>query len=86
MEKILPNTILDQCGKSPRVMSYDYDSELAFTKSSERLNEAVDLLLATVKSMHTSNLVKPRPIVFIAYSLGGILVKKVYLMSLKCVS
>jgi hypothetical protein len=57
-------------------MSYGYNATTAFSTSISNLNEEAVLLLDAIDSSRgTSD--SGRPIIFIAHSLGGIVVKKV---------
>lgn len=60
-----------------RIMSYGYDSTTAFSKSVTDIEDQARILIDTLNSERASQSEKDRPLVFIAHSLGGIIVKKV---------
>ena len=60
-----------------RLMSYGYDSTTAFSKSVTDVKDQATMLLDALYSERLSPLEKTRPLIFIAHSLGGIIVKKV---------
>jgi hypothetical protein len=64
-----------------RVMSYHYDSRI-FSRSVSDITDAARGLMAHLRAKRVSVEEKTRPIVFIAHSLGGIVVKKVSLWHL----
>lgn len=60
-----------------RVFSYGYDSSTAFSKAVTDITDEAEMLLNRIKGERKSPAERQRPIIFIAHSLGGILVKKV---------
>ncbi len=58
-------------------MSFGYDSRTAFTKAVTDIDDVVNMLLYRVKGARESIEEKSRPLICIAHSLGGIVVKKV---------
>jgi hypothetical protein len=59
------------------VLSYGYDSDTAFTKAVTDIEDVAGMLLDRLVGERQSPKEKSRPVIFIAYSLGGIVVKKV---------
>jgi hypothetical protein len=68
---------LQEAGIAARVMSYGYDSSTAFTKAVTDIDDVAGMLLDRLDGDRQSQAEKSRPIIFIAHSLGGIVVKKV---------
>lgn len=64
-------------GIAARVMSYGYDSTTAFSKSVTDVEDQAAMLLNTLDLDRSQPSKKNRPLVFIAHSLGGVIVKKV---------
>lgn len=60
-----------------RVFSYGYDSSTAFSKSVADIDVQAAILLDRLEGKRSALAEQSRPVVFIAHSLGGILVKKV---------
>ena len=60
-----------------RVFSYGYDSSTAFSRSVADIEVQAAMLLDRLQGKRKTNEEQSRPVVFIAHSLGGILVKKV---------
>jgi predicted alpha/beta hydrolase family esterase len=58
-------------------MSYGYDSRVIFTKAITDIDDAAAMLLDRIDGERQSVEEIARPILFIAHSLGGIVVKKV---------
>lgn len=59
-----------------RVMSFEYDSVLHFSKSTADVGTFAEQLLEDLMSRR-NGLAKERPIIFICHSIGDIVVKKV---------
>jgi hypothetical protein len=68
---------LKDSGVNSRVFSYGYDSGTAFSKAVTDITDEAEMLLDRIKGERKSQAERHRPIIFIAHSLGGILVKKV---------
>jgi hypothetical protein len=68
---------LQDSGFNSRVFSYGYDSSTAFSKAVTDITDEAGMLLNRIKGERKSQAEHHRPIIFIAHSLGGILVKKV---------
>lgn len=81
LRDFLPRQLNDSGIKS-RIMSYGYDSDTAFSKSVTDIDDAASMLLDRLEGDRQSVDEKGRPVVFIAHSLGGIVVKKVRLILL----
>ena len=60
-------------------MSYGYDAAFALSSSVSDIETAAASLLDYLDGERQNKQEKQRPIVFVAYSLGGIIVKKVSL-------
>ncbi|KAI9762573.1 MAG: hypothetical protein M4579_000376 [Chaenotheca gracillima] len=79
LQDFLPTEIDDA-----RIMTFGYESRIAFSKSAANLEEkALDLLnlLGPKRDRDRHNDSRPRPIVFICHSLGGIVVKKALVLA-----
>lgn len=68
---------LQKEGVPARVMSFGYDSRTAFTKTVSDIEDVADMLLYRVRGMRESGTENSRPLICVAHSLGGIVVKKV---------
>jgi len=78
LRDFLPNQ-LQNAGINARIMSYGYNSDTAFSKGVTNIDDEAGMLLARLDGDRQSPEEKSRPIIFIAHSLGGIIVKKVRL-------
>jgi alpha-beta hydrolase superfamily lysophospholipase len=58
-------------------MSYGYDSASVFSKSVTDIDAAASMLLGRLRGSRKTDEQKKAPIVFVAHSLGGLVVKKV---------
>lgn len=70
-------TKLKASGFNCRVYSYGYDSGTALSKSTTDITDEALILLDRIKGERRSQAERDRPLIFIAHSLGGIIVKKV---------
>jgi len=68
---------LKDSGFNTRVFSYGYDSSTAFSKAVTDITDEAEMLLNRIQGESKSQAEHHRPIIFIAPSLGGILVNKV---------
>lgn len=60
-----------------RIWSFGYDSATAFTNSVADIDDAAKALVNALDGERQTKNSKRKPIVFIAHSLGGIIVKRV---------
>lgn len=60
-----------------RVMSYGYDSQTVFTQSVATIRDQALAFLNAILDVRTDPSSSKRPIIFIAHSLGGIIMKQV---------
>lgn len=60
-------------------MSYGYNSDTMFSKSVSNIDDEARELLLRLHNERVSRAERERPIMFIAHSLGGIVVKKVFI-------
>jgi len=63
-------------------MSYGYNSRTAFSKAVTDINDEAAMLLDRLVGERQSKGQKTRPIIFVSHSLGGIIVKKVRVLSI----
>jgi alpha-beta hydrolase superfamily lysophospholipase len=62
-------------------MSYGYDSRIVFSKAVTNITDEAKVLLDRLGGKRQAEGQKTRPIIFIAHSLGGVVVKKVNALS-----
>lgn len=75
LEDFLPDAL-----PKARVMTFGYDSGLAFSKSRSGVANFARDLLNRLRVARNSPEARDRPLIFVAHSLGGIVVKKVSIM------
>ena len=63
-------------------MSYGYNSRTAFSKAVTDINDEAAMFLDRLDGERQSKDQKTRPIIFVSHSLGGIIVKKVRVLSI----
>ena len=68
-----------------RIMSYGYNSRTAFSKAVTDINDEAAMLLDRLVGERQSKGQKTRPIIFVSHSLGGIIVKKVRVLSIMAI-
>lgn len=76
LEEFLPER-----AKTARIMTFGYDSKLAFSKSKAGVETFSRELLGKLRLVRISYEASRRPLVFVAHSLGGIVVKKALIMA-----
>jgi Calcineurin-like phosphoesterase/NACHT domain/Ankyrin repeats (3 copies)/Putative serine esterase (DUF676) len=64
-----------------RTMAYGYNSDTAFSKSVNDIEDEAKILLDRVNGERMSEQEKARPIIFIAHSLGGVVTKKALIIA-----
>lgn len=60
-----------------RTLSYGYDADFIFTNTVNDISVVARDLLNQIDSVRTTEVQKKAPIVFVAHSLGGLVVKEV---------
>ncbi|KAH9208842.1 Alpha/Beta hydrolase protein [Leptodontidium sp. 2 PMI_412] len=75
LRDFLPGQLRDS-DINPRVMCYGYDAGTAFSKSVLAIHNVAEDLLDRLRLCRKRNDEKQRPIILIAHSLGGLVVKK----------
>lgn len=68
---------LQDAGITTRVLSFGYDSDTAFSKAVMDIDDVAAMLLDRLVGERQTPGEKSRAMIFIAHSLGGIIVKKV---------
>lgn len=68
---------LGKAGINCRVFSYGYNSSTAFSKAVTDITDEAAMMLDRVKGERKTQEERERPMILIAHSLGGILLKKV---------
>ncbi|KAL8863359.1 MAG: hypothetical protein Q9178_000039 [Gyalolechia marmorata] len=63
---------LQQEGIAARIWSFGYDSRTAFAKAVVDIEDVADMLLDGIEGRRDSGQEQSRPLIFVAYSLGGI--------------
>jgi hypothetical protein len=76
LRTFLPFQLRD-VGITIRVLSFGYDSDTAFSKAVTDIDDVAAMLLDRLVGERQTPEEKSRAIIFIAHSLGGIVVKKV---------
>jgi hypothetical protein len=66
-------------------MSYGYNSRTAFSKAVTDINDEAAMLLDRLNGERESKDQKVRPIIFVSHNLGGIIVKKVRVLSIMAI-
>ena len=81
LRDFLPSQLKAHVNLRARVMSYGYNSETAFSKSVSDIEDHAEALLHALNMERMSHAQKERPIIFLAHSLGGIVVKKALIIA-----
>lgn len=76
LEDFLPDAV-----PTARIMTFGYDSALAFSNSKAGIRNFATDLLNRIRVVRSSHEAKNRPLVFITHSLGGIVVKKALILA-----
>lgn len=66
-------------GMNLRIWSFGYDSKTAFTSSVANIDDAAKALIDALNGERRGENSRKSPIIFVAHSLGGIIVKRVCL-------
>jgi len=74
--------MLSEIKVEARIRSYGYDSAFVFTRSVADLDDCAKDLIARLRGFRKSDEEKSAPIIFVAHSLGGLVVKQVRLFCL----
>ncbi|KAI0834741.1 hypothetical protein F5Y06DRAFT_150966 [Hypoxylon sp. FL0890] len=61
----------------PRIRTFGYDSSYVFTSSASDLESCAEDLLTRIRILRQTDKEKQAPIIFVAHSLGGLVVKQV---------
>lgn len=80
LQDFLPNQ-LQEANLRARIMSFGYNSETALSRSVSDIEDHAGMLLHALKMKRTSPAQKEKPIILIAHSLGGIIVKKALIIA-----
>ncbi|KAH6853874.1 hypothetical protein B0I37DRAFT_360527 [Chaetomium sp. MPI-CAGE-AT-0009] len=73
-----PESFLGNLTPQARIIAYDYDVELGdfwSTEEDNRINDLADDISYEVRGVRTSSKTTDRPVIFIAHSIGGLLVE-----------
>ncbi|OTA67171.1 hypothetical protein K449DRAFT_324678 [Hypoxylon sp. EC38] len=68
--------VLARLNVHPRIRAFGYDSSYVFTSSASDLESCAEDLLTRIRIMRQTEEEKQAPIIFIAHSLGGLIVKQ----------
>ena len=76
LRDFLPSRLRD-AGINVRVMSYGFDSRMAFSRNVGSIKFQALTLLDALKTKRTLQTEEMRPLILVAHSTGGMIVKKV---------
>lgn len=78
LRDLLPSQLHDEVGCNVRVLSYGYQASMFFTDSRMNIRNAANMLLEALYHERESDAERKRKLVFVAHSVGGVVVKQVF--------